>query len=245
MVTRLHRRDVLAWLIGSGCAIPALGAGSAFATATPSRILVIGDSLAQQIGWGLTQELGGDPRFEVVNRGRPSTGLVRNDFYDWPANLSQLLNSQRFDAVVVSVGMNDRQNIAASGAVLQRFSEDWQAAYGERVDRMMGLIEDSGVPGFWMGMPISRSQSFSRGMRVINNVFEAVVTRRPGIAYVPLWSLTTDANGAYTPYGQTADGRTGVTRTDDGMHMTGFGSRMIASHLLREMGAVLQVANSR
>ena len=245
MVTRPHRRNVLTWLIAAAGVAAAKPGAPAFASAGHSRILVVGDSLAQQIGWGLTQELAGDPRVEVLNRGRASTGLVRNDFFDWPASLSQALANQRLDAVVVSVGMNDRQNIAMSGAILQRFTDAWQAAYADRVDRMMGLLEAAGVPGFWMGMPISRSRSFSQGIQVINGVFENVAARRPGIAYVPLWRLTTDANGAYTAYGRTADGRTGISRTDDGMHMTSFGSRMIASHLIGEMGAVLQVAVTR
>lgn len=246
MTQRPDRRSVLSWLsatviaagLKTGLPVPRAHASSVL------RILVVGDSLANQIGWGLTQILAGDAQFEVVNRGRASTGLVRDDFYDWPAHLAQLLSAQRFDAVVVSVGMNDRQNIALPGGILPRFSDPWRAAYAERVDRMMAQIEVAGVPGFWMGMPIARSASFSSGMAVINEVFESVAARRRGIVYVPMWDLTADANGAYTPYGRTPDGQSGVIRTEDGMHLTGFGSRLIAAYLVREMDTVLEVATS-
>lgn len=245
MTLRADRRLFLAGLGGFGLALAWLGGAMRAAEAAgPARILVVGDSLANQIGWGLDQALSGNPRFEVLNRGRASTGLVRDDYYDWPAQLAQLLSGQRFDAVVVSIGMNDRQNIALPGAILPRFSDPWRAAYAERVDHMMSIIEAAGVPGFWMGMPIARSASFSRGMRVINEVFENVAADRPGIAYFPMWGLTSDGTGAYTSYGRTPDGRTGVIRTDDGMHLTSFGSRLIADYLLRDMDAVLEVATS-
>lgn len=244
---RLDRRLALYWcaaaigsaVVGSVSLIPKVAAASG-----SSRILVIGDSLAHQIGWGLNQLVGRTPNLDVVNRGRASTGLVRDDFYDWPRAFERLLGSERFDVIVVSIGMNDRQNISLPGSILPRFSDDWRSVYGERVDHMMGLIESTGTPGFWMGMPIARSASFSRGMRVINSVFELVAANRPGIAYMPLWDLTTDANGTYTRYGRTVDGRTGVIRSDDGMHMTGFGSVFIAGHLLQRIEPVLQVATS-
>ncbi|NBC33149.1 MAG: DUF459 domain-containing protein [Alphaproteobacteria bacterium] len=245
MTQHPDRRLVLAWLSVTAMAGGFVGSRAHTARAAGMlRILVVGDSLANQIGWGLTQVLSGDARFDVVNRGRASTGLVRDDFYDWPAHLAQLLAAQRFDAVVVSVGMNDRQNIALPGTILPRFSDAWRAAYAERVDRMMALIDEAGVPGFWMGMPIARSAAFSRGMSVINEVFESVAARRANIAYVPMWDMTADANGAYTPYGRTPDGQSGVIRTQDGMHLTGFGSRLVAAYLIREMDTVLEVATS-
>lgn len=206
-------------------------------------ILVIGDSVAQQIGHGLTQVLATVPGVEVINRGRASTGLVRNDFYDWPAQLDALLAQRRPDVAVVAIGMNDRQPITQGGTHYERFSDAWRALYGERAGRMMERLTAAGVPVIWLGMPIARSGQFSDGMRVINAVFQETAAGRPGVTYVPTWDLTTDEAGRYTPYARDASGRLRSIRTDDGMHFTMHGSMMIAAHVLavmnRELGLSL------
>jgi len=227
---------LVAWL-----AVLILGAWVAPAAAQgrdPVTILVIGDSVAQQVGHGLTHLLGDDPRFAVINRGRASTGLVRDDFYDWPAHLDTLLAQRRPDVAVVAIGMNDRQPITAGGAYYERFSDAWRDRYGARAAALMERLTGAGVPVLWLGMPIARSARFSEGMRVINAVFEQTAARYPDVTYVPTWDLTTDEAGRFTPYARDAGGRLRSIRTDDGMHFTVYGSMMIAGHVMDIMGRV-------
>ena len=204
-------------------------------------ILVVGDSLAAQLGYTLDNTFAADPAVQVLNRGRASTGLVRDDFYDWPAALDRLLTQHEVDIAVVSVGMNDRQPITAGGAVHPRFGDSWHRLYGERVDRMMQRLVGAGITAYWMGMPASGGRSFSQGMRTINAVFEARAFANR-VTFVPTWDLTTDAAGNYTPYGQDAEGRTGRLRDSDGFHLTRFGSRVLAGRLLEAMGPALGAA---
>ena len=204
-------------------------------------ILVVGDSLAAQLGYALETTFATDPAVEVLNRGRASTGLVRDDFYDWPAALDRLLTQHEVDIAVVSVGMNDRQPITAGGAIHPRFGDAWHRLYGERVDRMMQRLVGAGIPAYWMGMPASGGRRFSQGMRTINAVFEARAFANR-VTFVPTWDLTTDAAGNYTPYGQDAEGRTGRVRDSDGFHFTHFGSRVLAGRLLEAMAPDLAPA---
>ena len=51
-------------------------------------VLEIGDSLGNDLGWGLARELGGERGLTLVQADRSSTGLVTTWFYDWPRHLA-------------------------------------------------------------------------------------------------------------------------------------------------------------
>jgi hypothetical protein len=207
----------------------------------PVTILVVGDSLAAQIGYGLDSLFANDPGVDVLNRGRASTGLVRDDFYDWPAALDRLLARHPVDIAVVSIGMNDRQGMSAEGTVHRRFTESWRRIYGERVDSMMQRLVEAGVAAYWVGLPAAASRSFSDGMQRINAIVEARAFANR-VTFVPTWGLTTDEAGNYTAYGRSADGRAGLIREADGFHFTRFGSRLLAAHLVEVMQSDLRAA---
>ncbi len=57
-------------------------------------VAVLGDSLGQIMGQGLVDVLGDRPEIGVLRKARDSTGLVRDDFYDWPKAAQDLLASQ-------------------------------------------------------------------------------------------------------------------------------------------------------
>jgi hypothetical protein len=210
----------------------------------PATILVIGDSLAAQIGYALEAAVADDPAVAVLNRGRASTGLVRDDFYDWPAALDRLLARHDVDVAVVSIGMNDRQGMTAEGTVHRRFGDSWTRLYGRRVDSVMRRLNGAGIPTYWVGLPAAASRSFSEGMRRINAIFEARAFANR-VTFVPTWGLTTDEAGNYTPYGRDARGRAGLMREQDGFHFTRFGSRVLAAHLLEAMDRDLRALAGR
>ena len=229
-----RRRHVLRALAAASVLLPLGRTTASEAAGQPITILVVGDSLAAQLGRSLVGAFAGDPVVQVLNRGRASTGLVRDDFYDWPAALDRLLAQYDIDIAVVSVGMNDRQAITAGGAIHPRFGDSWHRLYGERVDRMMQRLAGAGIPAYWMGMPASGGPAFSRGMQTINAVFEARAAANR-VTFVPTWDLTTDSAGNYTPYGQDAEGRARRMRDADGFHFTRFGSRVLTARLLDAM----------
>ena len=58
------------------------------APATPAQkpfvVAVVGDNLAQWLATGLTDAFPSGSGVTVVNKSLDSSGLVRDDFYDWP-----------------------------------------------------------------------------------------------------------------------------------------------------------------
>lgn len=201
-------------------------------------VLVAGDSLAADLGASLSRMLAGMPRVTVINRGRASTGLVRNDYYDWPAAARRLVAEFDIDVAVISVGMNDRQGMAVPGAVYPRFSDEWRAEYADRAESVMAVFRDAGVEVFWMGMPIAQSASFSDGMRVINEIM-AETADRAGVTFVETWDLTTDAQGNYTAYAVDGQGRSRPIRHDDGFHLTAYGTEIVIDRVLGQIEATL------
>ena len=105
--------------------------------AQPLTILEIGDSLGQDLGFGLQDELGSDPFVKVVQDAVGDTGLSRPDYYDWPAHLAAELQQDDPQALIVFVGGNDGQSFDVNGEAAQPFTPLWTSTYTARVATIM------------------------------------------------------------------------------------------------------------
>jgi hypothetical protein len=79
----------------------------------PSRtVLVIGDSMADWLGYGLDESYTEQPDIGVDREIRATSGLVRydakNEALDWPQAAKDALSSKKPNAIVVMLGLNDR-----------------------------------------------------------------------------------------------------------------------------------------
>ena len=75
------------------------------------RVLVIGDFMAASLSKGLTDAYAQNANIVVTDASNGSSGLVRQDHYNWPAELPGLVAAQKPDAIVVMIGANDRQTM--------------------------------------------------------------------------------------------------------------------------------------
>ena len=81
---------------------------------TPSTemVLVIGDSLADWLGFGLEETFADTPEIGIVRKIRPYSGLVRyearSDAPDWSQAVKEVLATEKPNAIVVMFGLNDR-----------------------------------------------------------------------------------------------------------------------------------------
>jgi uncharacterized protein len=79
----------------------------------PARtIVVIGDSLADWLAYGLEEIYADQPDLGVVRKIRPNSGLVhyepRNDTLEWSQAVKDILADDKPSAIVVMLGLNDR-----------------------------------------------------------------------------------------------------------------------------------------
>lgn len=81
-------------------------------TPPSTTVVVIGDSMADWLGYGLDELYADQPDIGVERKIRPSSGLARydakNETLDWPQAIKEALASDKPNAIVVMLGLNDR-----------------------------------------------------------------------------------------------------------------------------------------
>jgi uncharacterized protein len=81
-------------------------------TPPSSIVLVIGDTFADWLGYGLEQTFADTPEIGIVRKIRPYSGLIRYearaDSPDWSQVVKDMLATEKPSAIVVMLGVNDR-----------------------------------------------------------------------------------------------------------------------------------------
>ena len=77
-----------------------------------TTVVVIGDSMADWLGYGLDELYADQPEIGVDRKIRAASGLVRydakNETLDWPQAIKDALANDKPNAIVVMLGLNDR-----------------------------------------------------------------------------------------------------------------------------------------
>jgi uncharacterized protein len=84
-----------------------------------TSVVVLGDSMADWLAYGLEQAAAESPDIGIVRRHRTYSGLIRLDvkndprgeYPDWPQAARELLNSEKPNFIVMMIGLNDRRPI--------------------------------------------------------------------------------------------------------------------------------------
>jgi len=85
--------------------------------------------------------------------GKASSGLARPDFHDWVAEAPGLMKRHRPDAIIVSLGTNDGQNLRNGKHWFSFGSKRYTRIYQERVDKLLTALAGPGKkrPIVWLG----------------------------------------------------------------------------------------------
>ncbi|MBB3999844.1 SGNH/GDSL hydrolase family protein [Aureimonas pseudogalii] len=190
-------------------------------------VLVIGDFMAGSLGKGLEEAVAASPDLRVVSRANGSSGLVRDDHYDWPAEISAVIDETKPALVVVMLGANDRQGLRDGGETLALRTPEWATRYTARVEALATGVKDKGVPLVWVGMPAFQSDRASEDMVYLNDLYRTAALRVGG-EFVDVWGGFTDADGAFTSSGPDTAGQTVRLRNSDGITLTPAGQEKLA-----------------
>jgi uncharacterized protein len=193
------------------------------------RVLVVGESSIQfSLGAELERLFASFYSETTVSRfGKLATSLVREDYFDWPRKLRELVSTHHPDLVIGNFGGNDAQNIKTTSRTILRFgTPEWDEAYRERLDTIVDIVRAAGARLALIGMPTMRDSGFSKRMQHVNAVVERQMRLR-GETYVSTWDLTADAAGAYKKSVR-VDGATGLMRLSDGKHYSRLGAVYVA-----------------
>lgn len=222
-------------LLSVACAILLSLGATAPAAAQGKSVVIVGDSIANDLSRGMRDYFAGSSRVNVVTKTRHSTGLVRTDYFDWFAHMRKVTQSTPGDVMVIVMGGNDRQAIRTKGRRLDRFSKAWLAEYERRVARFMAIAKKARSKIYWVGLPPVRSDIMTRHYRIMNAIFRRQAAKHD-IAYISVWKSFTDAKGGYSSFGKSVSGVERRLRKKDGMHFNKEGTLKLAALVARSIG---------
>jgi uncharacterized protein len=180
------------------------------------RILVVGDSLAGGLGAGMSRMVQDDPRYDIVNRFNESSGLSRTEVYDWPNAIEKIVADKPVDAVVILVGVNDRQDIRNGNMRYPFKSPDWLKGYQANVDRMLAAVKAANAIAVWVSIPPMADPVFDADMRYLSDIHEKQVTAQAG-HFVDVRKYFLAPDGSYTDRGPDETGTERKLRARDGI----------------------------
>ena len=203
-------------------------------------VLEIGDSLGNDLGWGLARELGSGRGVAFVQADRSSTGLVTTWYYDWPRHLAALLAKVHPDLTIVCLGGNDEQGLTSNGTTYAFATPGWRRAYRSRVRAIDLLATRARSYVLWVGLPIMEPYGYSQGAAILNSIYRSVAGPVAGVSYLSTWRLFADAAGQYRASAPVNHVVTAL-RSPDGIHFTLAGEDVFATDVARVVADVYHV----
>lgn len=199
----------------------------------PLRVYLGGDSMSQVFGESFSR-LGHDTGVvDTTLEFRFSSGLTRPEYFDWPKRLRALVaGDDRPEVAVVVFGTNDAQRITTPSGTASFGTAKWKAEYAARVGAVMRLLTDAGVDVYWVGLPVMRSDTLTKRVAVLDEIYAAEAAKHPHVTFVDSRPLSVDANGKYAAYLPGDDGAPVRVRAADGVHFTPAGGDRVANEVL-------------
>jgi uncharacterized protein len=194
------------------------------------RILVVGDFFAGNLGGELDRTFEASPGVAVTTRSDGSSGLVRDDHYDWLAELPGILDEVKPNIVVVMLGANDRQQMT-SGAREKFRTDEWFAEYQRRVSEVARMVSSSRkLPLLWVGLPSFQSPSMMADAVKMNAIYRSRAEEAGG-EFVDIWEGFVDEDGKFIVTGSDVNGQQVRLRGSDGITFTNAGKEKLAFYV--------------
>jgi uncharacterized protein len=212
--------------------LPALGTPTA---SDPLRVLEIGDSLGEDLGFQLQTDLPATKVATITMDSKGDTGLANVGYYDWPQSLVTDLSSSHAQILVVFMGANDGQGFDVNGVPAAFGTGPWITTYTQRVDQMLQESETAGARVVWVGMPPMQSQALNSEMQQIDSIFEQQTAKYPGAMYLSSGPVLAPG-GQFTSQLETPQGEQTI-RTPDGVHLTSAGAELLSQAVISAIDA--------
>ena len=197
---------------------------------TAKKILVIGDFLAGNIGGELETTFQTSPGVSIVSRSDGSSGLVREDHFDWLGELPGILDEAKPAIVIVMLGANDRQQMDTAGGREKFRTDAWFKEYENRVAKLAGMVAQRKLTLLWVGLPAFQSPSMMADAVTLNTLYRGQVEKVGG-EFVDIWDGFVDEDGRFVLTGSDVNGQQVRLRNSDGITLTKPGKEKLAFYV--------------
>lgn len=200
------------------------------------QVVVFGDFFGGGLHRGLEEAFRDATSIAVSGQSNASSGLVRDDYFDWPAAMQSFLGAEEreIDVAVIMIGGNDRQPLRGGGAEHPPRSEEWRELYADRVDRVIDLFLEQQIPVYWVGLPPVQASGLNQSYATFNDIYRER-SHRAGSTFIDVWNGFVDEDGTFTMHGPDINGEQRQLRTDDGLRFTSAGNRKLAHFVARDL----------
>lgn len=214
----------------------ALAAANApIALQTGDRILLVGDSLMQGVAPHVITALKRNYQVESMDISRHSTGLTYPAFFDWPATVKAAFELESYQAVIVFLGANDPWDMTLQGKYVRFGSERWKEVYSARVKQIIQTAAEHSARLVWLGAPPMGREDLLGKEPLLNEIYADEAAKYPLLARFVATSpsLTTDGS-SFTKFLELPERGSVMVRTDDGVHFTPQGQKLLAKLALAQ-----------
>lgn len=204
--------------------------------ATTTRVLVIGDAMAGGLGAGITRMAQGDSSFQIVNRFNESSAITRPEVYNWATAVPKIMDGKDFNAVVVLIGLNDRQDIRSASGRLKFNTPEWIAAYQTNTDAIVSALMAQNVKVFWLGEPPMGDAAYDADMKLVTALQKARVVAK-GATFIDTRPALANPDGSYMEFGPDDTGEVRKLRQRDGVTFLKQGNNKFGQFVLAAIKA--------
>ncbi len=203
--------------------------------AHPLRVLIIGDSIGEDLAAPLLAELQATGVATVWTDTRVGTGLTRLDYFNWVAELAYDVHLYHPQLIVGLMGANDPQDFPGPPDVLFN-TAPWRTTYLSHASQLFSEGTAGGARLVWASIPTISDPGRDQRMQVVRDLQrEAAAKYR--VVYV-------DSDDSVAPGGRFAaylkvGGQETLVRQADGIHLTTAGGTLLATQIMGTLRADL------
>ncbi len=239
-VGALVRAALAAALVALAVPAPAWGRlDSLPCPATPVRLVVMGDSLADGLWGAMVRAFLRCATVEVLRLTTVSDGLARTAPEDWLARYAPPADpAATRDLVIVQVGANDITSIRRGTRREVFGTAGWTELYRDRARALAeGLAAAGAARVFWFGLPVVGPARLEPDYRTIS-ALQAEGAAAGGATFVDVHRLTMFGAEGFTMNAE-VDGVPRQLRAADQVHFTDLGYDLVAAAIRDELARAL------
>lgn len=199
------------------------------------RVLLIGDSLMQGLAPHLVARFKKKDQIQTIDMSRHSTGLTYPAFYNWPNAVKEAFAKQSFDVMIVFMGANDPWDMTVKGKYIRFASPRWNEIYSERVRTILEIASANNTRVIWLSTPPMGREDIKAKIPQLNQLYKAEIEKFAANAkFIDTAPVLTTDGMTYSRFIELPERGSVMLRTDDGIHFTTQGHRLLSKLTLAQ-----------